>query len=278
MEIQDQIRDLERIRFITQHFNDLQGLRYWVPLGLITLAWGSPALLRAVLLGGALLLLLGAGRYYRNTFGEVEGQPLEPAAELYPVPIFSPAGPLSRLEGFRQVTPMARLLLTTLAVAMALFVYFQAIPPNFVVHGELGRHPRIQREAAPYFGPPLIKVLEGGEARSPSMVKAVLAQAIYVLHGSLLLGVWLWRGRRRSQSHHLALAILLLGLAALGTSLAFLARPDGQIAQILDTLLPALVYPGLALLFCGSSMVLAGLLDHLQLVRGLGTAHGAGGN
>jgi hypothetical protein len=30
------IRELERIRFITQHFNDLQGLRVGVPLGLIS--------------------------------------------------------------------------------------------------------------------------------------------------------------------------------------------------------------------------------------------------
>jgi hypothetical protein len=102
------------------------------------------------------------------------------------------------------------------------------------------------------------------------MLRAVFAQAMYVLYGSLLLGVWLWRERSRSQSHHLALAILLLGLSALGTSLGFLARQDGEIARSIDPLLPALVYPKVALLLCGSSMVLAGLLDHWQLVRTLG--------
>ncbi len=34
-------RKLDRIRFVTWHFNDLQGLRYWVPLGLITLSLGG---------------------------------------------------------------------------------------------------------------------------------------------------------------------------------------------------------------------------------------------
>ena len=33
--------DLDRIRFITRHFNDLQGLRYWVPLGLVILGLGG---------------------------------------------------------------------------------------------------------------------------------------------------------------------------------------------------------------------------------------------
>lgn len=265
-------RDLERIRFVTRHFNNLQGLRYGVPLGLITLAWEGPALQRLVLLLGALLLVLGTKRYYRRTFGEVEQQPADRAAELYPVPLFSPAGPLSRLEGFQQVTPIARHFLAMVTVALLLFTYFQAIPPNFLVQGEesLGQHPQVLRESTPFLGPPLIKVLEGGVARAPSMLKAVFAQTMYVVYGSLFLGVWLWRGRRWSQGHHLALAVLLLGLSALGTSLGYIARGDGKIDRTLDQFLPALVYPGVALLFCGSSMILAGLLDHWQLVRALG--------
>lgn len=263
-------RDLDRIRFVTWHFNDLQGLQYWAPLGLITLAWAGTTLLRAVLLLGALLLILGARRYYRNTFGEVEHQP---AAELQPVSVFSPAGPMPQLQGAQQVTPILRHFLVTVAMAVVLFSFFQAIPPNFLVQGDesLGQHPQILREPAPYLGPPLIKVLERGAAvRSPSMVKAVFAQSMYVLYGSLFLGLWLWRERRRSQSHHLALAVLLLGLSALGTSLGYLARKDGEIPPFIDSVLPALVYPGLALLLCGSSAVLAGLLDHWQLVRALG--------
>ena len=265
-------RDLERIRFVTQHFNNLQGLRFGVPLGLITLAWGGPALQRLVVFLGALLLGLGAKRYYGRTFGQVEQQPADRAAELYPVPLFSPAGPLSRLEGFRQVTPIARHFLAVVTLALLLFSYFQAIPPNFLVQGDesLGQHPQVLRESTPFFGPPLIKFLEGAAVRAPSMLRAVFAQMMYVLYGSLFLGVWLWRERRWTQGHHLALAFLLLGLAALGTSLGYIARGDGKIDRILDLFLPALVYPGVALLLCGSSMILAGLLDHWQLVRALG--------
>jgi hypothetical protein len=263
-------RDLEHIRFITQHFNDLQGLRVGVPLGLITLALGAPAFPRAVLCLAALLLLFGAKWYYRS-LGRVEQQPADPAAELWAVSIFSPAGPLSRLEGAQQVTPFAKRLLVTTTLAAALFTYFQAIPPNFLVQGDApGQHPQVLLEPAPYVGPPLIKVLNGGVARAPSMVRAVFAQALYVFYGAFFLSVWLWRGRRGSQSLHLALAILLLGLSALGTSLGYLARPEGEIPSILDPILPALVYPGLAVLLCGSSMILTGLFDHWQLARTLG--------
>ena len=71
-------RELERIRFTTQHFNDLQGLRYGVPLGLIALGgglvllgWGGPLLLRVLGLAGALALIFGGRRYYEHTFGAV---------------------------------------------------------------------------------------------------------------------------------------------------------------------------------------------------------------
>ena len=262
--------ELKRIRFVTQHFNDLQGLRSAVPLGLFTLGLVSPAPVRAVLFLGAALLLLGGKRYYRRTFGEVEHQPADPATELCPASIYNPAGPFSRLEGFQQVTPMARHLLMVVAVALVVFSFFQAIPPNFLVQGDL-RHPRILLEPVPTLGPPLIKVLDGAAVRAPSMQRAVFAQAMYALYGSLFLGVWLWRDRRASQSHHLVLGALLLGLSALGTSLGYLARPGGgEMPGIIDVSLPALVDPGAAVLLCGSSMLLAGLLDHWQLVRTLG--------
>lgn len=267
-------RNLERIRFVTRHFNDLQGLRYAVPLGLLTLAWGGAGLLCGALLLGAFLLFLGARRYYRRTFGEVEQRSPDLAAELSPVFVYGPAGAVSRIEGFRQVTPIARHFLLTLVLALALFSYFQAIPPNFVVEGDasLGQHPRVVQERHPYIGPPVIKVLDGRAVRAPSMRKAVFGQTIYVLYGSVFLGFWLWRGRHPSQSHHLAFAVLFLGLSALGTSLGYIARPGGEIAPLIDSVLPALVYPGLAVLLCGSSMVLAGFLDHWHIVRALGGA------
>jgi hypothetical protein len=263
-------RDLERIRFVTRHFNDLQGLRSWVPLGLITLAWGGPALLRGALCVGAFLLILGAKRYYRNAYGEVEGEPVDPL----PVPVFSPAGPVSRLERFQPVTPVARHFLITVGLAVVLFAVLQTIPhPHILIQGDesLGQHPRIIPESALVFGPSWQGHYEKAcSMKSPSMRRAAFAQMMYVLYGSLFLGVWLWRERRGSQAHHLALAILLLGLSALGTSLGFLAGQEGGIARPIDPILPALVYPGKALLLCGASMVLAGLLDHCQLVRALG--------
>jgi hypothetical protein len=280
-------QDLDRIRFVTRHFNDLQGLRYWVPLGLVTLGLGGPALLRVVSILGAGLLMLGAKRYYGTTFGRVERQPVEPAAELYPVSVYSPAGPIPRLAGVQQVPPLARHFLTTATLVMILFSILQAIPPSFQVQGQesLGQHPRItsrlalerpwivgeQPQPSGIAQPPWVAwVYSATPTRPPATLRAVFGQTLYALFGSVFLCVWLWRGRRRSQGHHLALAALLLGLAALGTSLGFLARADGAIPGTLDFLLPALVYPGLALLLCGSAMILAGLLDHAQLVRTLG--------
>jgi hypothetical protein len=266
-----EIRDLERIRFTTQHFHDLQGLRFGVPLGLAVLGLESPTLPRFALFLGALLLILAAKRHYRR-FGEVE-RPVHPDMDLYPVSIFNLAGPISRLHGRRQVTPVARFLLVTALLLVLPFAYFQALPPNIVVQGDasLGQHPQVTLEPAPYFGPAWItEYPNGGQMRPPSMLRAVFTQTAYVFSGALFLGLWLWRGRRLSQSYHLALAVPLLGLAALGTSLGFLARADGEVPRILDLVLPALVYPAVALPLCGATMVLAGLLDHWQLVRVLG--------
>lgn len=265
--------NLERIHFVTRHFNDLQGLRYAVPLGLILLGLESPASLRTVLFLGAVLLVLGAKRYYRATFGQVEQQPADPAAVLCPASVYSPAGCISRIEGFRQVTPFAQCLLATGALAVFLFAGFQAIQPSLRVIGEesLGQHPRVVHDPVAYFGKPALTFYpHGRETRPPSMVKAVFGQTMLVFSGSFFLGLWLWRERRWSQSHHLILAGLLLGLSALGASLGFIARGDGQMASLIDLVLPVLVYPGMALLLCGSSMILAGLFDHLQLVRALG--------
>lgn len=267
-------RELDRIRFITRHFHDLQGLRYGVPLGLVLLGWGGPPIVRTAAILGALLLAMGMKRYY-SSFGVVERQPADPATEVYPVSVYSPAGPIPRLQVRQQVPSMTRPFLVTVTLALVLFVYFQALPSNILIQGNeaLGQHPTVVSAPGLFYAPPWITQWgypHGGLVRPPSMRRAVLAQTMYVFCGSLFLGVWLWRNRRRSQSPHLALAVLLLGLAALGTSLAYVARKDGDIAPLLDFLLPALVYPGVALLVCGASAVLAGLFDHWQLVHALG--------
>jgi hypothetical protein len=285
-------RDLERIRFTTRHFNDLQGLRYEVPLGmaalgggLALLGWGGPLLLAAGLLG-AFTLWLGAKRYYASTFGAVEQAPPDPAAELYPASVFSPAGPIPRLEGAEPVPPRTRRFLATLALAMVLFSILQALPPRFRVDGResLGQHPRIallplgalerpwivgeQRQPTGIVQPAWVPwVYSRTPVRPASMLRAVFAQTAYLLFGCFFLSLWLWRGRHPSQSHQLTLAAALLGLAALGASLGFLVQRAGAVPPLLDRLLPALVYPGWALLLCGAAMVLAGLLDHRQLAR-----------
>ncbi|HEV7787034.1 MAG TPA: hypothetical protein VGQ28_16945 [Thermoanaerobaculia bacterium] len=201
--------------------------------------------------------------------------------------MFSPAGATPQLEGFRQVPLVMRHLIVTMTLAMILFSFFQAFPRSFQVEGHeaLGMHPKItfqtgferpwivgsQPQPSGIFQPPWVAWLYTKvPVRPPSMLRAVFAQMMYALYGSFFLGFWLWRGRRRSQSYHLAFAALLLGLSALGTSLGYVARPDGEIARIFDLFLPALVYPGVALLVCGSAMILAGLFDHWQLVAALG--------
>jgi hypothetical protein len=266
--------DLERIRFITRHFNDLQGLRYGVPLGLILLSWESPPLLRAAGVVGALALALGARRYYRRTFGAVEQQPAEPEMELYPASIYSPAGPIPRLAmPPRVVTPVARRFLVTSLLAMTVFAYLQALPPGmFEVQGDAS-HPRILPAAEPVYAPPWLSRwawYHGGEIMPPSMFQAVIAQTVYLLAGCLFLTLWLWRRRDLSQSPHLALALLLLGLAALGATLGLRVNKEGTIDPLLDRLLPLLVYPGMAMLLCGGALILAGLFDHWQLARTLG--------
>ena len=77
--------DLDRIRFVTRHFNELQGLRCMVPLGLIQLAAGLtgglagfPKLLPLLWLPltmaalAAFFLILRSPSYYRS-FGRSSG-------------------------------------------------------------------------------------------------------------------------------------------------------------------------------------------------------------
>ncbi len=274
-------RELERIRFTTQHFNDLQGLRYGVPLGLIALGgglvllgWGGPQLLRVLGSAGALALIFGGRRYYEHTFGAVQQPPVQPDTGVYPVSIYSPAGPIPRLALHEQVTPIARTFLVMAILVATVFVYFQVLPPNFVVQGNeaLGQHPRILAETEILYAPPFISPWAyptGGPIRSPSMLRAVSAQTLYLLFGCFFLSLWIWRGRHPSQNHLVPLAFLPLSLAALGTSLGYLARRDGVIPPFLDRLLPALVYPGIALLLCGAVTILAGLFDHWHLTQAL---------
>jgi hypothetical protein len=276
-------QDVERIRFVARHFNDLQGLRFLVPLGLIVLSVGGTTyfdnrplvILRAGLFLAGALLMLGARRYYRNRFGEVESEPAYEPGELHSLSIYSPAGQVSRLQGFQQLTPRARYLLASLGLAFVVFFLLHAITPAIRVEVD---ESRVQPPWATLGSVVLfqedwtmgiwrrIQVSIPG----PSTNKAVAAQLLYALCGALFLGTWLWRGRRRSQRYHLALGALLLGLSACGTFLGYFVWEDQELpVRILNLLVPLVVHLWVALLLCGSALILAGLLDHQQLARTL---------
>lgn len=219
-----EIRNLERIRFVTRYFNDLQGLKHLVPLGLVLLGAAGPAWLTAASFAGALLLALGARRYY-STFGEVEPPRAQPATELYALSIL-PIGPAPRIAPEVPASQRNLLILALVPPVLLLFC-FLFWPPwigmdsGVIVDPEWGRLPA---------GP-------------------VIERMILLLCGSFFLGVWWLRRRQVSQSHHFGLGLLLSAVSILE---------------------PAAARPGTVLLLCGSSMVLAGLLDHRQLVRVFG--------
>ncbi len=82
----------------------------------------------------------------------------------------------------------------------------------------------------------------------------------YVCLGGALLLTWLYLEQRVSEIHHLILGLLLLGLAAPVHSPSGFFRPE-------------LARSGMPQLLGGAAWVLAGLLDHWQLVRALPPLH-----
>lgn len=227
-----EIRDLDRILFFTRHFHDLQGLRHLVPVGLITLSVSTcfmkvPLLfLGAVPFLGAFLLMLVAGRYYRNTFGWAEPQQVRAAEPAY-VSIYPSPGQEPWLARSPSVISTLQRSLLVIGLAPFLFILFQNL-----------------------IAPPWVTFPSGMTLPRPVgwvAFEAFPVPLLYAFYGSLFLGIWLLRERRLTQSHHLGLGALLLGLSTLGAAPLWLAP-----------------------LLCGSAMVLAGLLDHWQLVRALG--------
>jgi hypothetical protein len=194
--------DLDRIRFVTRHFGDLQfGLRYFVPMGLIFLLGGLVTyfdsaillLLELVVGGGAVFMMFRSKPYFQARFGEVE-QPLAPVSVEVK---------------------------TILSLGLALIIVIVLLGSS--IYGLSDPTVRLQ----------------------------------YLCYGSMFLVRWISLEHRLAQGYHLVFGALLLGLA---TSGAF----------------PALVLPawvlshhGIAQILAGSAMVLAGLLDHRQLVRTL---------
>jgi hypothetical protein len=273
----------DRISFVTRHFNDLQGLRLLVPLGLITLSLGGSAyfdhrallVLRSALLLAGALLLLAAPRYYRRRFGEVEPEGAAAAGELYSLSIYTPAGSLPPVRGAQGMAPRAKFLLLALGVTFTVFFVAQAIAPTVAVEVDdsLAQPPWATMDSVVLFLPDWSRGIDAvlhKPVPGPNTFRAVAGQLLYALCGSLLLGTWLWRGRLRSQSYHLALGLPLLALSITGTFLGYFVWDEGRIANLLNFLLPALVHLWVALLLCGAALIAAGLLDHRQLVRVLG--------
>jgi len=264
-------RELDQIRFVANHFNGLQGLRYWVPLGLITLSLGGTTyfesvpfrLLRAVFLLGGIFLAFAARRYYQDRFGEVEPQSAF-LAELESLSVYSPAGTASRLGGgFQDVKPALRLFSGTMGLALAvLFTVWSMSPPVLLAEDEsLVQAPWQATDSV------FMAVAESAGFSWPDS-KALLGQLLYGLFGSFFLAVWLWRKRRASQSYYLGCGLLLLGLSASGASFGWILSQRGEAwARLEQSLTPLVGHLWVAVLLCGVSTIVVGLLDHRQLSR-----------
>jgi hypothetical protein len=268
-------QDLDRIRFVTRHFNDLQGLRCLAPFGLIQLASGLagglagfPRLLPMlwlpyVLMSGlALFLMVRTPSYYRS-FGQVERKPVLPSASWAPLSVFSPAGAAPPIEPQGQPVPLRlRRLLIPIGLTLALLLSLRAIGSRVTLLTDSSAQDPWLR-----FNPPVVLIHQPSpvELVDPSLL--LMTEILYALSGSLLLSLWLWRESRLSQGYLLALALPLLGLPALGLLLGLGASIPPSLSGFP---LLALAYMWMAQLLCGSALLLAGLLDHLQLVRTLG--------
>jgi hypothetical protein len=97
------VRNLDRIGFVTRHFKDLQGLRIMVPLGMNFLILGlrtwiaqrsaALALLwMAALFTAEMLLMSRSGRYYRRIFGDVDMKIPITLGEWLPMLVLTPSG------------------------------------------------------------------------------------------------------------------------------------------------------------------------------------------
>jgi hypothetical protein len=263
-------RRLDRIRFVTGHFRELQGLRDRVPLGLLLLSAGGTTyfdnrefvLLRLLLVSGAVLLAFGARFHYWSRYGEVEPESLLASAPEPTLSIFSPAGAPSLIASPPETLAARRIALTATA-ALVLFLLLRAFGPKagFDVDESLVQVPwsSLSRPVVFHFG--------GEPFVSLSTYKAAIGQFLYVLCGAFAVATWVARGRRLSQLHHLALGLPLLALSGLNLWLDSLVTIRPATFPLVTWAIDALVNLWVAILLCGLSLIVSGLLDHLQLVR-----------
>jgi hypothetical protein len=251
--------DLDRVQFVTRYFNELQGLRLMVPSGLLFLSLAVLAgfktlpaqLLPVAVLVGTILLRSRLRSYYQTRFGEVESS----ARLLDPVQSLSPAGSTAAVA-----IPRGRFW-TFAGVAFIPFAILWFLSPVVAIDTPTDWS-RLASQTVLFSGAPSLK-----------LDSSALLLAMYFFSGSLFLGTWLWRGRRLSQGYYLGLGLLLLGLATVGASLGYVLQAlfDRGTSRIAQAFVPALGNPSIALALCGGAFVLAGLLDHWQLVRALGS-------
>jgi hypothetical protein len=262
-------QQLDRIRFVTQNFQQLQGLRCLVPAGLILLSQGVAGFfpswplvfLQMVLSAGAVFMMFGLKGYYQSTFGEVESRRID--AGLYPLSIYSPAG-AAPLAPERRPVPVKPFLQILLPMLVLLWILRMILPSAIIMTDGSGVSPWGQLH------PPVVEVLATASMpRSSSDLNPFFGQWMYAVCGALFLTVWFSRGRRLSQSYYLVLGAPLLGLGALGSCLGLVlpALWAWGGLKIPSVILLALAHLWMAQILCGGATVIAGLLDHWQLAR-----------
>ncbi|HVG11177.1 MAG TPA: hypothetical protein VNM67_25970 [Thermoanaerobaculia bacterium] len=228
-----EMQDLDHVRFVTRHFRDLQGFRRLVPLGLLALSGAGLISRTSWPLSAALTVGACLLLFTAERYYRNhfgEAEPLEAEAIGELSPSILTSG--GPAQRFQPAIPTAPRVVLIGGLACSVFILFQLLlwPPWVTIDSEV--------------------VYWSGD---PAMTRAMLIQMLYGLCGLFFLGTWRLREQRLSQIHCLGIGLLLSGLAALAPWLA-----------------PGAIHFGVALLVCGSSLMLAGLLDHLQLVQVLG--------
>jgi hypothetical protein len=269
------LKELDRILFVTRHFNELQGLWCSLPLGLNMLGLGLlrfypvlPLLVLQLVLSVASIALIARMRpYYRRRFGEVERSMAGPAGQLQPVSIYNPAVAAPRLE---PRDGRWRQFLVILGVVVTCFLILRAVSPAAeILTDSSARDPWLQ------LNPPVVEIPADSNSHGMSFtLESTLTQVFYLLFGAVFLATWFQRERRQSQIHFLLFGVLLLGLAALGASLGLVLGEawNAGSARLVGVFLPALAHLWMAEILCGLALISAGLFDHWQLARALGPA------
>ena len=202
--------------------------------------------LRIASIFGSVALILYAKAYYKKRFGEVlerrQELPRQEALTIYGSgagrrPVYAAAGP--------DLLMMGRMLLIG-GLGVIVYVGLRRVSPAVSMPS--------MSDPLPIFGS-----------------LATVQQLMDIGLGALFLSTWISRGRRLSQGYYLAFALLMLGIPALGAAQGFIlpALRDPGMIRMARFVLPAANDMYMGQLLLGASCLLAGLLDHRQLVRAL---------